>query len=315
MIEQFTSGTNKLRHLLTLDGLPDKLYLELFERAQSFLDPDSGRARSSDVLRGKLVVNAFFEPSTRTRLSFEIAAGLLGARVVNFDVANSATSKGESVSDTLRVIECLGADQVVIRHGGNLLADLAELESTKVSYINGGDGCHAHPSQALLDVWTVMRERGSLEGLQAAIIGDIRHSRVARSLAVAFTALGAKVCVAGPPNLLPPAAEMALLCMEAAEDVDTAVSGADVVVCLRIQLERITDSNQPQEESYISQYRFDERRLGLAAKDALILHPGPMNREIEITSTVADGPQSCVFKQATNGVAMRMAIMQMLLEH
>lgn len=331
MIAQFDPDTGKIRHLLTLEQWPQELYLELFNRAQNFLDPATKRAKRGDELNDKTVVNAFFEPSTRTRLSFEIAAKRLGADVINFDVENSATSKGESMTDTLRVLECLGADLINIRHGGNLLDELSNLGDHNVAFCNAGDGKHAHPSQALLDVWTVLQERGTLDNLQVAIIGDIKHSRVARSLAVAFNAFGAEVRVAGPLDFLPSDEEMNSLGMMRTNNLDEALADVDVVVCLRIQLERGEDTpvglRHPSEESYnynieqlrknteyTTDFRVDEKRLKLASTDVLVLHPGPMNREMEITSAVADGPQSRVFQQAANGVAMRMAIMTKLLE-
>ena len=315
MIKQFDSETGKLYHLISLDDLPASLYYQLFDKADSYISQSSGKAQHQNNLSNCVIVSAFFEPSTRTRLSFEVAARRLGAYMVNFDVGNSATAKGETVADTLRVIECLGPDLIVLRSGHKILDDLDAVASERTAYINGGDGSHAHPSQGLLDVWTVYRERGSMEDMQVAIIGDILHSRVARSTATAFTKLGANVRVAGPPNLLPDSKELERLHMQAAPDIDEAVRNADVVVCLRIQFERIQKDNQPHKEDYISKYRFDERRLKLTAPDSLILHPGPMNRDIEITSTVADGPQSCILKQVTNGVAMRMAIMHTVLEH
>lgn len=314
MIEQIDPATGRLRHLLTLEGLPAEIYQELFARAEGFLDEAGDRVKRNDRLAGRLMVNAFFEPSTRTSLSFEIAARSLGADVVNFDVRNSsARKKDETVADTLGVISHLGADLIVMRHPGNLLDELGDVHSERVRFINGGDGSHAHPSQGLLDVWTVHRELGGVEGLQVAIIGDILHSRVARSTARAFTTLGASVRAVGPPELMPDQAEMERLGMRGCADLEDALRGADIVICLRIQFERIASAVELDSGKFISSYRIDSQRLELAAADALLLHPGPMHRGIEITSEVADGPRSRIFTQVANGVAMRMALMDLLL--
>lgn len=314
MTYQLDSATGMLRHLLTLEGLPASLYEEFFAKAESFTDPETARVVRRPLLAGRLVVNAFFEPSTRTRMSFEIAAKSLGAEVVNFDVQNSSSlAKGESFADTIHVLARLGADVIVIRHGGDLLAELEGHNFSGVTLINGGDGCNAHPSQGLLDAWTVLRRRGTITGLKVAIVGDIVHSRVARSLAHVYGTLGAaEVRVAGPPELMPSPQETDRFGLTVMPDVDMAVRGADVIVSLRVQYERMEKDSKLVREDYATKYRIDARRLALAAPDALVMHPGPMNRGVEITSELADCHQSCVLEQVTNGVAMRMAIMQVL---
>lgn len=314
MTYQLDPTTGRLRHLLTLEGLPVSLYEEFFAKAESFMKLGTAQVVRRPLLQGKLVINAFFEPSTRTRMSFEIAAKSLGAEVVNFDVQNSSLlAKGESFADTIHVLASLGANVIVIRHGGDLLAEVAGHDFAGVALVNGGDGCNSHPSQGLLDAWTVLRRRGAIAGLKVAIVGDIAHSRVARSLAHVYGALGAaEVRVSGPPELMPSHRELDHLGMVAMPDVDAALRDADVIVSLRVQYERLGEGEQPGLEDYATKYRIDARRLALAAPDALVMHPGPMNRGLEITSELADGPQSCFLEQVTNGVAMRMAIIQVL---
>ena len=306
----------RLRHLLTLEGMPAEAYKDLFERAASHIEADSGQIKRSDRLRARLVVNAFFEPSTRTRLAFEIASKSLGADVVNFAVLSSSThAKGESFEDTMRTIAALGADFIVLRHGGEWsvegLLDLLP-ESTKL--VNGGEGSREHPSQALLDAWTILREKGGFGGLRVAMIGDIAHSRVARSLSHALATLGvAKITVSGPPLLVPGSlAEDWSVTVE--HDLDRAVDNADVVVCLRFQYERMSDGEQSDARNSYADYTLDQRRVALAAPDVMVMHPGPINRGVEITAEVADGPRSYILRQVTNGVAMRMAILSALEE-
>ena len=302
-------ATGRLRHLLTLEGLPPEAYEDLFERAAAFVDEATGRVRRSDLLAGRLVANVFFEPSTRTRLAFEIAARFLGADVVNLDVPTSSSAKGESFEDTLRTVTALGAEILVVRHGGRMrLGDEACL-GLGAALVSGGEGTSGHPSQALLDAWTIRREKGTVEGLRVAVIGDIVHSRVARSLAQALNALGAgEVVVSGPERLVPK--ELGPRWGVTVEhDPNAAVAGADVIIALRFQYERMDDSARSATGGGAHSYLLDERRVALASPGAMVMHPGPINRGVEITDAVADSDRSFILRQVTNGVAMRMAIL------
>lgn len=302
----------RLRHLLTLRGLPRETYQDLFGRAEGFMGPGGSSVARTESLRGSLVVNAFFEPSTRTRLAFEIAARSLGADVVNFDLLSSATQfKSESFEDTLRTIAALGADFIVLRHGGEMPAEgLLEILPKATCLVNGGEGSDDHPSQGLLDAWTIQREKGGFDGLRIAIFGDILHSRVARSLAHAFATLGAgSVTVSGPPKLVPESLEGQLK-VTVDHDPDRAVAGADVIICLRFQYERMGGSYEAARDRH--NYTIDEGRVALASPEVMVMHPGPINRGVEIAPEVADGPRSFILSQVRNGVAMRMAILDAL---
>ena len=305
-------NAGRLRHLLTVEGLPPGLAKEIFSRAGSFLEPGAGSIAKRPLLGGRLLINTFFEPSTRTRLAFEIAAKALGAEVVNFDATTSSLVKGETFSDTVQTIVALGADMVVVRHAASGAArQLASIAPPQVSVINGGDGCHAHPTQALLDAWTVMRARGRIEGLRIVLVGDILHSRVARSNIHLFTALGAaRIVVSGPASLVPRQLEQ--LGVEVEHNLDRAVRRADVVVALRPQLERMRGQYFSSARAYLRDYGITKARMAMAAPKALLLHPGPLNRGVEIVSGVVDGSQSRILDQVTNGVAIRMAVMTLL---
>lgn len=261
------------------------------------------------ALRGRTVVNIFYEPSTRTRTSFELAAKYLSADIVNITGSASSVVKGESLRDTARTVRALGADIIVLRHS---LPGAAELMARTVDcpVVNAGDGAHEHPSQALLDLFTVREAKGKLEGLEVAIIGDITHSRVARSDIWGFTKLGARVRVCGPATLIPSGIEEmgATVCHR----VEEALAGADVVIVLRIQQERQQEGLFPGLREYARLYGLNRERLALAAPDALLMHPGPLNRGVEICGEVADGRQSLIQEQVTNGVAVRMAILYLL---
>jgi len=261
------------------------------------------------TLRGRTVVTVFYEASTRTRVSFELAAKYLSADTVSIAATMSSVSKGESLKDTARTIAAMGADVVVLRHP---MAGAAELlaQTVKASVINAGDGTHEHPSQALLDLFTVKEKKGRLEGLKVAIIGDILHSRVARSDIWGFTKMGAEVRVAGPATLLPPGVEK--MGVSIYTNIEEALEGADVVNILRIQLERQQQGLFPGLREYSRLFGLNEERLKLAAPDALVMHPGPMNRGVEIAPEVADGVQSVINEQVTNGLAIRMALLYLL---
>ena len=260
------------------------------------------------ALRGKTVVNLFFEPSTRTKTSFELAEKRLSLDVINFAVSSSSVVKGESLLDTVRTIESYGIDYLVIRHPSSGVPHFIA-KQTHASVVNAGDGINEHPTQALLDAVTMKERKGGLKGLEVAIVGDILHSRVARSNVDCLTKLGASVRLVGPPTLIPlnPPAGVKVY-----YDMDDGIRGADVVMMLRIQLERQGKSFFPSTKEFFKYWGLSAERLVLADKDALVMHPGPMNRGIEIASDVADCPQSVILEQVTNGIAVRMAVIYML---
>lgn len=299
----------RLRHLLTLEGLPRVTIEALLERAQAFADG----AQACRALEDEAICTLFFEPSTRTRLSFQRAAQRLGADVLNFDAATSSTTKGESARDTLKNIEAMGVRGFVIRHGEDgMLARLAQTIAPGTVLINAGEGRSAHPTQALLDMLTLRQAKGvDFSKLKVAIVGDIRHSRVARSDAHALRALGAgEIRLCGPAMLLPdaPASEGCVVTQE----MDTALVGVDAVMMLRLQRERMQEGLVPSLEAYRREYGLTQKRLQRAAPDAVVLHPGPLNRGIEIDDAVADGPQSWILRQVANGVMVRMAVLDTL---
>jgi aspartate carbamoyltransferase catalytic subunit len=260
-------------------------------------------------LRGKTVVSVFFEPSTRTKTSFALAAKRLSADFVNFSVTTSSVVKGESLKDTALTIQSLGADFVVIRHASagvpHFLSKILD-----ISVINAGDGANEHPTQALLDLFTIRSHKETIEGLTVAIIGDIAHSRVAKSNIYGLTKLGAKVRVICPPTLMP--AEIDTLGVEVFDTVEEGIKNADVVMAMRLQLERQAKGFLPSLEEYFQLYGLTPERVTLAKRDAIVMHPGPMNRGVEIDSKVADGPQSVILEQVTNGIAIRMAVLYTL---
>ncbi len=262
------------------------------------------------TLRGRTVVTLFYENSTRTRGSFELAAKYLSADSINMSGSSSSVAKGESLYDTGRTLQSLGADVIVLRHpmpgAPRLLA-----RSVQAAVINAGDGAHEHPSQALLDMFTVREKKGGLAGLQVVIVGDILHSRVARSNIWGFTKMGAKVRVCGPPTLIPAGLEQTGV--RVVHQMDQALDGADVIIMLRIQKERQEQGLFPGLREYSRLYGLNRRRLELAAGDALVLHPGPMNRGVEIAADMADGSQTAIEEQVTNGVAVRMALLYLLI--
>lgn len=304
------SAPDRLRHFLTLENLDRACIEALLDRAAAL------RAQWSDgclptPLAGRTVVNLFFEPSTRTRTSFELAARRLGALVVNFDIASSSTSKGETLEDTLATLEAMDADAFVVRHRENGTPARLAAHARRAAVLNAGDGNHAHPTQGLLDLLTIRDRKHRIDGLIVTICGDIRHSRVARSDVHGLAALGAgEIRLCGPAALLPDAG--AFPHCRVSEDFDAAVEGADVVVMLRLQKERM-QSLAIDEAAYFARYGLDARRLARARPDAVVMHPGPMNRGIEIASDVADGAQSAVLAQVANGVFARMAVLDLLL--
>jgi aspartate carbamoyltransferase catalytic subunit len=302
----------RLRHLLTLDGLGRERIGVLLDRAAQLRAEFRAGATSLDLLQGRTIVNLFFEASTRTRTSFELAARRLGALVVNFDIASSSTSKGESLEDTLATLEAMDSDAFVVRHKENGTPARLAAHARRAAVLNAGDGNHAHPTQGLLDLLTVRDHKDRIEGLKIAICGDIRHSRVARSDIHGFEALGAaEIRLCGPAALLPATDEFPQC--RVMEDFDAAVDGVDVVVMLRIQKERIEHLPGLDEAEYFGRYGLDRARLARARGDAVVMHPGPMNRGIEIAADVADGTQSVVLEQVANGIFVRMAVLAELL--
>ena len=297
-----TDAQGVLHHLLTLDGLSQATLLGLLDRAQQFVDGQSAH----DALAGVAICTLFFEPSTRTRLSFQRAAQRLGADVLNFDAATSSTTKGETSLDTLKNIEAMG-----------VLNDLARQVNADTRIINAGDGRSAHPTQGLLDMLTLRQAKGhDFSRLKIAIVGDVLHSRVARSDLHALRTLGATdIRVCGPASLLPPVDDSGgmLHGCTVTRNLDEAIEGADVLMMLRLQRERMEQGLVSSLEDYHRDYGLTEARLKRAAPDAAVMHPGPMNRGVEIDDAVADGPQSLILNQVANGVAVRMAVLETLL--
>ncbi|QDW66236.1 aspartate carbamoyltransferase catalytic subunit [Luteimonas granuli] len=308
-----STESGRLRHLLTLEGLPRETLVALLDRAQAFVD-HGGAADPRTALAGTAVCTLFFEASTRTRLSFQRAAQRLGADVLGFDASTSSTSKGESALDTLRTIEAMGVRGFIVRQredGG--AARLAAAAQPGTAVVNAGDGRSAHPTQGLLDVLTLRQAKGAdFARLKVAIVGDIRHSRVARSELHALRTLGiGEIRACGPAGLLP--GDATLDGCGVGDDLDAALDGVDAVFMLRLQRERMAEGLVPSLEEYHRDYGLTAARLRRAAPDAVVLHPGPMNRGVEISDEVADGPQSMVLRQVANGVAVRMAVLEALL--
>ncbi|MDH3405678.1 MAG: aspartate carbamoyltransferase catalytic subunit [Gammaproteobacteria bacterium] len=305
--------TGRLRHLLTIEGLSRQTILEILDTAESFISVGQREIKKIPLLRGKTVVNLFFEFSTRTRTTFEIAAKRLSADVINLSVGTSSTAKGETLLDTIRNLEAMHTDLFVVRHGESGAAHMiARHVPPHVRIINAGDGRHAHPTQGLLDMFTIRRHKGDFGKLKVAIVGDILHSRVARSQIHALKALGVdELRVVAPKTLLPTAVEkLGVIPYSRMED---GLDGVDVVMMLRLQRERMQGAHIPSEHEYFNLFGLTPVKLALAAKDAIVLHPGPMNRGLEIDSAVADGPQSVILPQVTYGIAVRMAVMALIM--
>jgi aspartate carbamoyltransferase catalytic subunit len=298
--------TTRRRHLLELASLEAGEITELLDVAESFQDITHRRIKKVPALRGMTVVLLFLEASTRTRTSFELAAKRLSADTLSVSGGTSSVVKGETLVDTARNLAAMSPDIVVLRHkhsgSPHLLA-----RSIDASIVNAGDGGHEHPTQGLLDALTIRRHKGRIEGQRVAIIGDIAHSRVARSNIAALSKLGAEVTVCGPPTMLPQGVE-ALGC-RATSDRDAAIRGADVVMMLRIQKERMTEELFPSDREYALRFGLDRAALGLAKPDVLVMHPGPINRGVELAPDVADGPESVILEQVANGIIVRMAVL------
>ena len=303
----------QLRHLLTIDGLNAETIIEILDTAESFISIGQRHIRKVPLLHGRTVVNLFFEPSTRTRTTFEIAAKRLSADVINLNASRMSTSKGESVLDTVRTLEAMHTDMFVVRDGSSGTAHLiARHVPAHVHIINAGDGRHAHPTQAMLDMFTIRQHKGAFDQLRFAIVGDILHSRVARSQIHALNILGAReVRVIGPQTLLP--TEIERMGVTAFTNMDDGLNDIDVIMMLRLQLERMEGQLIPSSQEYFRLYGLTSERVARAAPDAVVMHPGPMNRGLEIASSVADGERSLILPQVTNGIAVRMSIMAKLM--
>jgi aspartate carbamoyltransferase catalytic subunit len=303
----------RLKHFLTVDGLDRGTLVNILDTAESFAGVSNRAVKKVPLLRGKTIVNLFFEASTRTRTTFELAAKRLSADVLNINVSVSATSKGETLLDTLRNLEAMHADMFVVRHAESGAAHfIARHTAPHISVINGGDGRHSHPTQALLDMFTIRRHKGSFENLKVAIVGDITHSRVARSQIQALNTLGVPdIRVVAPKTLLP--REVAKLGVSTFNDLQRGIEDADVVIMLRLQRERMQSALLPSTQEYFHFYGLTKARLSGAKDDAIVMHPGPLNRGVEIDSEVADGPKSVILQQVTYGIAIRMAVMSLTL--
>jgi len=304
-------STGRLKHFLTVEGLSRDLLVKIMDTAESFASVTEQTVKKVPLLRGKTVVNLFFENSTRTRTTFELAAKRLSADVLNLNIATSATSKGESLLDTIRNLEAMHVDMFVVRHAESGAAHfIARHVAPHISVINGGDGRHAHPTQAMLDVFTIRKFKGDFANLKVAIVGDILHSRVARSEIHALNTLGAaEVRVIGPKTLLPAAVET--LGVTTFHDLEEGLENVDVVIMLRLQKERMSGAFIPSEHEYFACFGLTEKRLARAKPDVIVMHPGPINRGVEIDSQVADGPHSVILQQVDHGIAVRMAILSM----
>ena len=303
----------ELQHLLTTEGLPVRIMRDILDRAASFLDLDEGcEIKKVPLLHGKSVFNIFFENSTRTRTTFEIAAKRLSADVVNLNIGSSSTSKGETLLDTVDNLCAMHADMFVVRHSQSGAAHLiARHVAPEIHVINAGDGRHAHPTQALLDMFTIRHYKKEFHNLRVALVGDVMHSRVARSQIHALTTLGVpEVRVIAPKTLLPTMVEN--LGVQVYNDMAKGLKDVDVVLMLRLQNERMQGAALPSGQEYFKNYGLTEEKLSFAKPDAIVMHPGPMNRGIEIDSRVADGVQSVILSQVTFGIAVRMAVMSTL---
>jgi aspartate carbamoyltransferase catalytic subunit len=297
------------KDILGIQELPvDEINL-ILETADSFIEVSTREIKKVPTLRGKTVINLFYEASTRTRTSFEIAGKRLSADTINISASTSSVVKGETLIDTARNLEAMNPDVIVIRHSAagapHMLAGIL-----RQSIINAGDGAHEHPTQALLDMMTIRSKKGGITGLKVAIVGDITHSRVARSNIHGLTKMGARVCVAGPATMIP--REIEKMGVVSHTCIEEAIRDADIIMMLRIQTEREKQNIFPSLREYAQYFSLNRKNIGLARKDVLIMHPGPMNRGVEISPDIADGPHSVILDQVTNGVAVRMALLYLL---
>jgi aspartate carbamoyltransferase catalytic subunit len=304
------SHPETLRHLLDMQALDADTITTVLDTAEAFSDLAARPIKKVPTLRGRTVCNLFFEDSTRTRVSFEIAAKRLSADVLNFSAKGSSVSKGESLKDTALTLQAIGVDAIVVRHHASGAArQLTRWVDAKV--LNAGDGRHQHPTQALLDLYTIRQHFGRLDGLHVAVVGDVLHSRVARSVVQGLQTMSAGVTLVGPPTLLPMSADA--WDAEISHDLDPVLGKADVVYLLRVQRERMREQFIPSIREYARLWGLDRRRLGELADHAVIMHPGPMNRGVELTADVADAPNALIAQQVTNGVAVRMSCLYLML--
>lgn len=300
----------KHKHLLGIQDLTSSEIATILDTAESFYEISTREVKKVPTLRGKTIINLFFEPSTRTRSSFELAAKRLSADIVNFNLKASSATKGETFKDTILNLEAMNPDAIIIRHSCSGATHYAATFS-RSNIINAGDGSHEHPTQALLDAFTIRQEKKNFAGLKIVIVGDILHSRVARSNIFLLRKMGAKVTLVGPPSLLPE--EFKKFGVETNFNMDKAVEGADVIMMLRIQLERQAKNFFPSIREYRNLYSLTTKRFQRAKKNAIIMHPGPINRGVEISTDMADCAKSVILKQVENGIAVRMAVLYLLL--
>ena len=310
------NANGELNHLLSIDGLPREVLTHILDTASSFLEVSDRDVKKVPLLRGKSVFNLFFENSTRTRTTFEIAAKRLSADVINLDVARSSTAKGETLLDTVDNLVAMHADMFVVRHASSgapylIAGHLHRIGRDDVHVVNAGDGRHAHPTQGLLDMYTIRHFKKDFSRLNVAIVGDILHSRVARSDIHALVTLGVgDIRAVGPETLLPTSVEN--MGVRVFHDLQEGIRDCDVIIMLRLQNERMNGALLPSASEYFRCYGLTPDRLALARPDAIVMHPGPMNRGVEIDSAVADGPQAVILSQVTFGIAVRMAVMSIL---
>jgi aspartate carbamoyltransferase catalytic subunit len=309
-MEMETEYCFRHKHILGLENLSTDDISFILQTAESFREISTRPIKKVPILRGKTIINLFFEPSTRTRLSFEIAAKRMSADTFNISASTSSATKGETLVDTALNLQAMNPDAIILRHSHSGSPHLLT-KHINASIINAGDGFHEHPSQGLLDLMTVKQKKGTIKGLKIAILGDISHSRVAHSNIIGFSKMGAQVFVSGPATLLPPGIEE--LGAKACHSVEEAIIDADVVMALRIQKERQLDPLFPSLREYAKFFGITNKLLEKSKPDAIIMHPGPMNRGIELDPAVADGPRSVILEQVTNGVAVRMALLYLIL--
>lgn len=306
------NAQGQLQHLLSIEGLPKRILTDILDTAESFVGVAEREVKKVPLLRGKTVCNIFFENSTRTRTTFEIAAKRLSADVLNLNVSTSSQSKGETILDTVNNLIAMHADMFVVRHQQSGAAHfIAQHVPPHISVINAGDGRHAHPTQGLLDVFTIRKYKPEMHNLRVAIVGDVLHSRVARSEIHALTTLGVpEIRVIAPRTLLP--SDVEKLGVQVFHNMEQGLKDVDVVMMLRLQNERMTGALLPSSQEFFQTFGLTPERLALARPDAIVMHPGPMNRGVEIDSSVADGKQSVILPQVTYGIAVRMAVMAIL---
>jgi len=307
-------SNGSLKHFLTIEGLGSEILTSIMDTAESFANVNDQRVKKLPLLRGKTIVNMFFEDSTRTRTTFELAAKRLSADVLNMNMKTSATNKGETLLDTLHNLQAMQCDMFVVRHNNSGAAHyIANNVAPNISIINAGDGRHAHPTQAMLDMFTIRRNKGDNFGnLRVAIVGDVLHSRVARSLIHALNTLNTgDVRVIAPTTLIP--VDIEKMGVSVYNNLKTGIADADVIIMLRLQKERMQGALLPSEQEYFSMYGLTQEKLHYAKPDAIVMHPGPINRGVEIESSIADGKQSVILDQVSYGISIRMAVMSMVL--